>query len=60
MTNRFYCSQCFEPTIEEQFRLANQDYIPPEDEYENMPEEYQPEESTPKWTEEDENDFDIF
>lgn len=53
VTGRYYCSECFEPTIVEQFRLANKEYIRP---FVFETEEVSQEKPQEKWTESDEND----
>lgn len=35
-TKRWYCQECFEPTTEEQLRLAGKDYRPYEGEVETL------------------------
>lgn len=58
-TGRVYCIPCFEPTIEEQLRIAGKDYFPPET-YELDQVDTNEQETTgdtPKWTEYDENEY---
>ena len=43
-TGRYYCSQCFAPTVEEQFRQARKEL---NDSYENVAPEFDSEESLP-------------
>lgn len=48
-TTRYYCEECFQPTLEEQLRLAGKDYIPDiSDESLNIVEE-----EPHKWSEEE-------
>lgn len=56
VTTRYYCSECFSWTIEEQLRLAGKEYL---DDFYDLEETNQTLEEEPlKWHEEDENEQD--